>query len=103
MFITFSTLSSAKPRSVGDGATDFMRFMPTVPGEGGEKLRRLRWFLPPRRGSFPQITSGLIFPISTARRSFFMKKVFVCLLSAVIMVLFTCNTAATEVYHRGIL
>ena len=28
-----------------------------------------------------------------------MKKVFVCLLSAVIMVFFTCNTAATEVYH----
>jgi hypothetical protein len=35
------TFSSAKPRSVGDGATDFMRFMPTVPGEGGEKLRRI--------------------------------------------------------------
>ena len=50
------TFSSPQPRSVGDGATDFMRFMPTVPGEGGEKLRRLRWFLPPRRGSFPKIT-----------------------------------------------
>ena len=41
MFITFLTLSSAKPRSVGDGATAPSDQVYPTQGRGGKKLRRI--------------------------------------------------------------